>query len=63
MKLRHYLFIIDDEENERDGEALLVGASCWTAAIELAASEGFPNLRFLAELTDEEAENSGLDEL
>lgn len=63
MKMSHYLFVIEDEESELDGEEILVGASCWTAAIELAASEGFPNLRFLAELTDEEAENSGLDEL
>lgn len=63
MKMRHYLFVIEDDESEYDGEEILVGASCLTAAIELAASEGFPHLRFCDELTDEEAENSGLDEL
>ena len=54
--MKHYLFI-DDES----GEEFIVGADCVTSASELA-SEFFNEPRYLCQLTEMEAEASGLDE-
>lgn len=59
--MRHFLFEITDEESENCGEELIVGADNIREAYRMA-KELFGRCQSLGELTEEEAENSGLDE-
>lgn len=59
--MKHYLFECVDEESENDGEQFIVGAANPYEA-NLIAFELFGVCYDLGEITEEEAENSGLDE-
>ena len=56
IKMKHYLF-----ENLESGEEFIVGADCVTDA-SIIAGEYFEAPRFVCQLTEFEAEASGLDE-
>ena len=61
--MRHYLYRIYTEEEE-DGMEILVGADCIGEAEHiLAQDETILIFAYLDELSDEEAEDSRLDEL
>lgn len=57
--MRHYLFECVAGDNE--GEEFIVGADSYTEAREIA-QDIFKKVRFWHELSEEEAEMSGLDE-
>lgn len=59
--MRHWLFECIDENSACEGEEFIVGADTYTEAREIAEDE-FGEVKFWHELTDEEAEISGLDE-
>lgn len=64
-KMHHYLFVFNDETTVYDGEEFLVGAYSLEEAWEIIDKEigEFLNIEFEEiEMTDEEAEESGLDE-
>lgn len=63
MDCRHFLFEIIDEDSEYCGEEFLVGAKDYHSAREIV-NEYFPDIkvRFWHEVSDYEAEMSGLDE-
>lgn len=58
--MKHYLFECLDGANE--GEEFIVGANSYTEAREIAQDNFGQHIRFWHELTEEEAEMSGLDE-
>lgn len=60
--MKHYLFEIIDEQSENCGEEFIVGADSYTEAREIAQDNFGMLVRFWHELTEEEAEMSGLDE-
>lgn len=58
--MKHYLFeCVAESENE--GEQFIVGANTFAEAERIALEE-FYEVAFICELTEEEAEASGLDE-
>lgn len=59
--MKHYLFVCTLEDDECEGEQFLVGAFDEEEATEIA-EENFGQVELLDTLTEEEAENSGLDE-
>lgn len=59
--MKHYLFECIDEESENLGEEFIVGANTYTEAREIA-TDNFGKCRYWHELSEEEAEMSGLDE-
>lgn len=61
MKTHHFLFECVDEESECFGEEFIVGAYTYNEAREIA-EDNFGKCRFWHELSEEEAEMSGLDE-
>lgn len=60
---KHYLFSVEDEDSDIDGEEFIIGAKDYHEARELVAMY-FPDVkvRYWHELTEVEAEMSGLDE-
>lgn len=59
--MRHYLFECADEDSENCGEEFIVGADNFKEAVKIA-EEFFGCCHAFGEITEEEAENSGLDE-
>lgn len=59
--MRHWLFECIDENSQCEGEEFIVGADNYPEARAIA-EEWFGEVVFHDELTDEEAEISGLDE-
>ncbi|MBP9987942.1 MAG: hypothetical protein KBT46_00435 [Ruminococcus sp.] len=59
--MKHYLFECIDENDENEGEEFLVGADSYTEAQEIAYNN-FGKCKCHGKMTEEEAENSGLDE-
>lgn len=60
--MKNYLFCVNDENDENDGEEFLVGAYDDDEAWQIAVENFGENVAFLDFLSDEEAEESGLDE-
>ena len=58
--MNHYLF--ESLNDDMDGEDFIVGANSYTEAREIAQNIFGKRVRFWRELTEEEAEISGLDE-
>lgn len=59
--MKHYLYECIDSGSECDGEEFLVGAENREEAMQIAI-ENFKYARFICEMSDYEAEASGLDE-
>lgn len=59
--MRHYLFEITDDDFACAGEEFIVGADSKEDAVRIA-TDLFAVVRYICELTEEEAEASGLDE-
>lgn len=59
--MKHYLFTCT-EGNINEGEEFLIGAHSKEEAIEIAVRQFDLYIRYICELSDEEAEASGLDE-
>lgn len=59
--MKHYLFECIDEDSVCDGEEFIVGASTIEEAKEIAI-DNFEIVKYICELSDYEAEMSGLDE-
>lgn len=57
----HYLFECTDSDRECEGEEFIVGANSLDEAKEIA-NDNFGKAKFIREMTDYEAEASGLDE-
>lgn len=61
--MKHWLFENIDEESDWEGEEFIVGADSYHEAREIIVdSFGDIRVKFWHELTEEEAEMSGLDE-
>lgn len=59
--MKHYLYKCTDYDSECEGEEFLVGANDRKEARQIAI-DNFKCARFICEMTDYEAEASGLDE-
>lgn len=59
--MKHYLFECTNQNSTNEGEEFIVGEATIGTAMMIARDE-FGEARFLCELTEEEAEASGLDE-
>lgn len=59
--MKHYLFECADEDSENCGEQFIVGADDFKAAVKIA-EDFFGSCYRFGEITEEEAEMSGLDE-
>lgn len=59
--MRHFLYEITNENCEAYGEEIIIGAEDRKEARKIGVAE-FGGVRFICELSEEEAEASGLDE-
>ena len=59
--MKHFLFECTKQDNANEGEEFIVGEATIGTAMMVAKDE-FGEARFICELTEEEAEASGLDE-
>lgn len=59
--MKHYLYEITNEKSEYYGEEVLIGAYDRKEARQIGVKE-WGGVRFICELSEEEAEMSGLDE-
>ncbi len=61
--MKHFLYRIYDEENEDGIEILVYADSKNEADFQLSNDDTILHFSYLDELSEEEAENSGLDEI